>query len=207
VDHNLLINVRLGTSVNIVESFLLGGLKRPRRQNGLLRGVQSFLAVLLIIVFLPVSLLSVIVFAALRRLTYISVPIVQLPARESELASRTYPLTCLGQDAWSVPRKAGWRTFLRQFLPGLFAVASGHISFVGLPPRTSAEISRLSADWRELYLGGVAGLITEAALSLSDPTDETQRYLADAYYVVRRGFFYNMKLACLYFLRLISPAR
>jgi NDP-sugar pyrophosphorylase family protein len=206
VDQNLLINVRLGTSVDIVESFLLGGLKRPRRQNWLVRGIQSVLAVLLIVVFLPVSLLSVIVFAVMRRLTYMSVPIVQLPARESELISRTYSLTCLGPDAWSAPRKAGWRTFLRQFLPGLSAVATGRISLVGLPPRTAEEISRLSADWRDLYLGGVAGLITEAALSLSDPGDETQRYLADAYYVVRRSFIYDIKLACLYFLRLIIPA-
>jgi hypothetical protein len=148
----------------------------------------------------------VIIFAVMRRLSYTSVPIVQLPARENELAPRTYSLSCIGPDAWSVPRKAGWRTFLRQFLPGLFAVASGRVSFVGLPPRTAEEISRLSADWRDLYLGGVAGLITEAALSLSDPGDQTQRYLADAYYVVRRGFVYNMKLAGLYFLRLIIPA-
>jgi hypothetical protein len=52
----------------------------------------------------------------------------------------------------------------------------------------------------------VAGLITEAALSLSDPADATQRYLADAYYVVRRGFMYNLKLTVKYFLRLIVPA-
>jgi lipopolysaccharide/colanic/teichoic acid biosynthesis glycosyltransferase len=206
VDHNLLINARLGTGVDVVESFLLGGLKQPRKQSWFIRRVQSLLAVLLVILFLPVSLLAAIVFAVLRRLTYVSIEMVQLPCRENEVASRGYSLICLGADAWSVPRKAGWRTFLRQFLPGLLAVAKGHIGFVGLPPRTAEEISRLPADWRVLYLGGVSGLITEAALSLSDPADETQRYLADAYYVVRRSFVYNLKLALKYFLRLIFPA-
>lgn len=205
VDHNLLINVRLGTSVEVVESFLLGGLKQVRRSNMLARILEPILAILLIILFLPVSLLSLVVYALLRRLTYTPVRMVQLPARENEVASRTYPLLCLGADAWVVRRVAGWRTFLRQFLPGLFAVAQGKISFVGLPPRTVEEIEKLPSDWPALYLEGSSGLITEAALSLSDPRDETQRYLADAYYTVRRSFLYNLKLFFQYFGRVIFP--
>lgn len=205
VDHNLLINVRLGTSVDVVESFLLGGLKQVRRSNVIARILQSALAILLIVFFLPISLLSLVVYALLRKLTYTPVQMVQLPARENELASRNYPLLCLGADAWVVRRVAGWRTFLRQFLPGLFAVAQGRISFVGLPPRTAQEIEKLPSDWRALYLEGSAGLITEAALSLSDPQDETQRYLADAYYTVRRSFLYNFKLFFQYFGRVIFP--
>jgi NDP-sugar pyrophosphorylase family protein len=207
VDHNLLINVRLGTSVDIVESFLLGGLNRPRRPNWIARGLQSILAVLLIILFFPVSVLSLLVFGLLRRLSYTKVQMVQLPARENELTSRSYPLPCLGADAWIVPRVAGWRTFLRQFLPGLFAVAQGRISFVGLPPRTPEEIGKLSSDWRALYLQGVSGLITEAALAIADPGDETQKYLADAYYVVRQSFLHNLKLTAQYFLRLLLPVK
>ncbi|MBS1799363.1 MAG: NDP-sugar synthase [Acidobacteria bacterium] len=206
VDHNLLINARLGTGVDVVESFLLGGLNQPRKQSWLILRAQSVLAVLLILLFLPVSILAAIVFGVLRRLSYVSIQMVQLPSRENEISSRGYSLLCLGADAWSVPRKAGWRTFLRQFLPGLFAVAKGRIGFVGLPPRTPEEIEKLPTDWRVLYLGGSAGLITEAALSLSDPADETQRYLADAYYVVRRSFIYNLKLSLKYFLRLVFPA-
>ena len=207
VDHNLLINVRLGTSVDIVESFLLGGLKRSRRPNWVARTMQSVLAALLIILFFPVSILSLLVFGLLRRLSYTTVQMVQLPARENELGSRSYALPCLGADAWVVPRVAGWRTFLRQFLPGLFAVALGRISFVGLPPRTPEEIRKLSSDWRALYLQGVSGLITEAALAIADPGDETQRYLADAYYVVRQSFLHNLKLAAQYFLRLVFPVK
>jgi hypothetical protein len=207
VDHNLLTNVRLGTSVDIVESFLLGGLNRPRRPNWIARMLQPILAVLLIILFFPVSLLSLLVFGLLRRLSYTTVQMVQLPARENELISRSYSLPCLGADAWVVPRVAGWRTFLRQFLPGLIAVAQGHISFVGLPPRTQEEIERLSSDWRALYLQGVSGLITEAALAIADPGDETQKYLADAYYVVRQSFLHNLKLAAQYFLRLLLPVK
>ncbi|MBS1821262.1 MAG: hypothetical protein JST61_04720 [Acidobacteria bacterium] len=207
VDQNLLTNVRLGTSVDVVESFLLGGLTPPRRPSWIVRGVQSVLAVLLIVLFLPVSLLSLLVFGILRRLSYTTVRVVQLPARENELASRSYSLPCLGADAWVVPRVAGWRTFVRQFLPGLFAVAQGRIGFVGLPPRTPEEVGRLAPDWRALYLQGSSGLITEAALAIADPGDETQKYLADAYYVVQQGLPHNLKLAAQYFLRLLFPVK
>ena len=54
----------------------------------------------------------------------------------------------------------------RRFLPGLLHVATGHLAFVGLPPRTREEILRLPHDWQALYLRGKAGLVTEAAFRL-----------------------------------------
>ena len=41
----------------------------------------------------------------------------------------------------------------------------------------------------------------------TDPDDETQLYVADAYYAARQSFLYDLKLALKYFLRLIVPAR
>jgi len=204
VDHNLLINVRLGTSVNIAESFLLGGIKRRRPQSTFIRLVQSLVAVFLFVTLLPVFLLVLIV-CAIQGKFFTSTSISQIPSTEVEFTGNTYNLPCIGKDAWNVQRRAGWATFSKQFLPGLLAVAQGHIGFVGLPPRHPEQIQDLSPEWRELYIGGTAGLITEASLADSDPTDPTQLYLADAYYSVRRSFMYNLRLAARYFLRLLLP--
>lgn len=206
VDHNLLINARLGTSVNVVESFLLGGLKRQRKQSWFVRLIQSIAALALMLLFSPIFLLAVIYYSLVKKIEVATTRVVRLPAKSDELQSCSYDLPCIGKDAWSVSRKAGWTAFTRQFLPGLLAVVGGHISMVGLPPRSTEEILALSEEWRRLYLDGVAGLINEAALSLSEPEDGTQRYLADAYYVVRRSSLYNLKLAVKYFVRLFLPA-
>jgi NDP-sugar pyrophosphorylase family protein len=207
VDHNLLINVRLGTSLDIHESFLLDDLKQKRPNNWFGSFIQSILAIILILLFLPISFLSFLYFCLVRRFSYTSVQMVQLPAQESHLASRSYALPCLGTDAWSMQRPAGWDAFLRQMLPGLFAVVRGRLGFVGLPPRSAEEIKRLSLEWRSMYLSGRAGLITEANVALADTEDETQLYLADAYYIAQRSWLHDLRLASSYIFRLIVPAR
>jgi NDP-sugar pyrophosphorylase family protein len=205
VDRNLLINARLGTGVNVVESFLLGGLKASR-QSWWIRAIQSLLAVLLTLLLSPITLLAIAFYALIRRQGLTSIPAVSLPAKEGEKEVKTHALYCIGDDAWSKSRKAGWLAFTRQFLPGLLSVAAGRINLVGLPPRTASEIAELTAEWREMYLAGTSGLITEASVAAHDPEDEVQRYLADAYYVVTKSFIYNLKLALRYFSRLILPA-
>jgi NDP-sugar pyrophosphorylase family protein len=207
VNHNLLVNVRLDTSVEIVESFLLGGIKQRQPRNLVGRFFQAAVAFLLAIVFLPISLLSVLYYLLVRKLTYVHVQRVQLPAEEKEIFARSYALPCLGADAWAPNRRAGWPAFLRQFLPGLLAVIRARISFVGLPPRSAQEILALPPEWRFLYLQNKAGLITEASIAKNDPDDETQLYVADAYYAVRKSLFYDMGLAVRYFARLILPSR
>jgi hypothetical protein len=50
-------------------------------------------------------------------------------------------------------------------------------------------------------------LITEAAVAATDASDETQLYLADAYYAARRSGLHDVKLAMRYMVRLIVPMR
>ncbi len=207
VDHNLLINVRLGTSINVHEKFLLDDLKQKHRNNWFGRTIQSALAILLILLFLPISILSFFYFCFVRRFPYTSVQMARLPAQENLLVPRTYALPCLGADAWSMRRPAGWDSFLRQILPGLFAVVTGRLGFVGLPPRSAEEINRLPLEWRSMYLKNRAGLITEASVALTDIEDETQLFYADAYYTARRNWLHDLRLASRYISRLIVPTR
>ena len=207
VDHNLLINVRLGTSINIHESFLLDDLKQKRPNNWFGSVMQAILAIMLILLFLPISILSFLYFYLVRRFSFTSVQMVRLPAQESLLADRSYALPCLGADAWSMQRPAGWNAFLRQMLPGLFAIVTGRLGFVGLPPRPAEEIKRLPLEWRSMYLKNRAGLITEASVALADIEDETQLYFADAYYTARRNWLHDLRLASKYISHLIVPTR
>jgi len=205
VAQNLLVNVRLDASVDISENFLLSRLDRSRRRSWTRTIVQSAIALFLIILFLPFTLASILYYFIVRRRTYTSLKAIHIPVEEKPGELRTYPLLCLGADAWSVHRPAGWPAFLRQFLPGLFAVARGRLHLVGLPPKTASEVASLHEDWRVLYLCGKAGLITEASTTSIDPGDEMQLYLADAYYSIQQSPSHDLLLIARYFLRLIVP--
>ena len=207
VAHNLLVNVRLDASVDISENFLLGRLDRPSRRTWISQGIQSLLALVLLIVFFPFLLASAIYYILIRRLSYVTICAMRLPVEDKPTDPRTFSLLCVGTDAWSVPRSAGWGAFTRQFLPGLFGVVCGSLSLVGMPPRTIAETESLPEDWRSIYLRGKSGLITEAGTTSTDVADEMQLYLADAYYSVQRSWSHDLMLAARYFARLIVPMR
>jgi NDP-sugar pyrophosphorylase family protein len=206
VAHNLLVNVRLDASVDISENFLLGRLDRPSRRTMVGTAFQSALALLLLIVFSPVLLISS-MYWLIRGVPFKTIEVIELPADDKPGAFATCPLLCVGADAWSVPRTAGWSAFLRQFLPGLFAVVAGHMDLVGMPPRTIAETEALPEDWRLIYVRGKSGLITEAGTTSTDVGDQMQLYLADAYYSVQHGLSHDFMLALRYFGRLIVPIR
>jgi len=207
VSHNLLVNVRLDASVDISEDFLLGRLARARHDPWTGQILHSLFAALLVIVFLPLTVLSTLYYLIFRRIRYASLEIAKTPLEEKPFVLRGYSLPCLGLDAWGIRRSACWEAFLRQFLPGLFAVVRGRLGLVGLPPRTIKEIQALPEDWRALYVAGRAGLITEAGTASTDIEDNMQLYLADAYYSVRRSRSYDLILAARYFSRLFIPRR
>ncbi|SFS07160.1 NDP-sugar pyrophosphorylase, includes eIF-2Bgamma, eIF-2Bepsilon, and LPS biosynthesis proteins [Granulicella pectinivorans] len=205
VARTLLVNVRLDTSLDVGESFLLGRVADPH-QRGILRHLlQSIGALLLFILFFPISFVSLAWFILIKGIRLTTVEMEAIPLADRPTEEETYKLPCLGADAWSMPRKAGWGAFTRQFLPGLLAVFVGDIGFVGLPPRTRESIQNLSSEWQMLYADGKSGLISEASVAAADRTDDMQLYLADAYYDVRRSWQHDLKLALRYFAALILP--
>jgi NDP-sugar pyrophosphorylase family protein len=206
VAHNLLVNVRLDASVDISEDFLLGRLERPQPTRLPIKIIQSSIALGMILVLLPVILLAWLYYALFQKISFTTMNAVCLPAEEKSTGYETFALPAIGADAWTIDRPAGWTAFTRQFLPGLFAVACCRLSLVGLPPRNPQQVASLNEDWRKIYLEGRAGLITEVAVASQEGGDEMHRYLADAYYLVKRGLVYNFRLAIKYFIRLIVPA-
>lgn len=205
VARTLLVNVRLDTALDIEEDFLLGRVIDPSRQGSLRHLLRSALALLLLVLLLPVSLLSLAWFFLVRKISLTRVVMQTTPIADRPTTGETYDLPCVGPDAWVVPSKAGWGAFTRQFLPGLIAVFLGRIGFVGLPPRTREAIQSLPAEWKSLYSDGKSGLITEASVASADRSDEMQLFLADAYYDVQRSWKHDLKLTLRYFCALIIP--
>ena len=206
VAQNLLVNVRLDASVDVTEGFLLDRLDRPNRHRWASSFVQATIAAVLFLLFLPITLISSLVFW-LRKLKFTTLDIVSLPIEDDGPSARTYKLRRVGDTANQSSRAAGWSAFTRQFLPGLPAVVCGHLDLVGLPPRTITQLRSLSSDWRAIYHAGRAGLITERSVAVSDPNDEMQLYLADAYYAVQNSTRHDLSLAMKYFSRLVVPHR
>jgi hypothetical protein len=91
-----------------------------------------------------------------------------------------------GPPAWG--GAGGWRTLFLHFLPALIHVVRGELSFVGLPPRSPAEVEALPAEWRALYLRGKAGLITEAAARFDAAPPPAALAAAEADYAAAGGW-------------------
>jgi len=205
VARTLLVNVRLDTTINVAEDFLLGRVANPHLRSLMRHLLQPALALLLFVLLLPISLLSLAWYRFVKNIPLTTVKMETIPLIDRPATGETYNLPCLGTDAWSTPRKAGWAAFTRQFLPGLIAVFLGKIGFVGLPPRTRETIQNLPDEWQSLYTDGKSGLITEASVASADRTDEMQLYLADAYYDVQNSWKHDLKLTLRYFAALILP--
>jgi hypothetical protein len=204
VSHNLLVNARLNAGVDIAENFLIGRLERPGDGDRIERSGQGLTAFVLALLLLPITLLATLVWV-LRGRGLGMIRALCLPVGDRAEEPRTFALPCIGTDAWLHHRPAGWGAFTRQFLPGLIAVIFGRLQLVGLPPRTPAQVNALTEDWKELYLQGHAGLITEASIAAPADADEMQLYLADAYYNVRQSMRHDIGLALKYFGRLFTP--
>jgi NDP-sugar pyrophosphorylase family protein len=209
VSHNLLVNARLNAAVDVAENFLIGRLDTQRRGERISRAVQAIVAILLFALLVPFTLIGLIVWT-FRGKGMTAIRAICLPAEErAAYELNDYILPCFGADAWETPLPASWTAFTRQFLPGLVGVIRGQLHLVGLPPRTAAQVAALNEEWRELYLNGRPGLITEASIAStpSNNKDEMMLYLADAYYTVQRSLGHDLILFAKYFVRLIIPKR
>jgi lipopolysaccharide/colanic/teichoic acid biosynthesis glycosyltransferase len=210
VDRNLLVNARLETSLFISESFLLSGLT-DRPQRGLWRrGLSALLAAVLLVVFLPFFLIVLLVRVATGTDRLRASRVVELPAIADRRTWATFSLYRVSPPLGTVTSHSAHLRLFREFIPGLIAVCRGKLALVGLEPRTPAEIEALPTDWQKLYLAGVAGLITEASVTLGGGASEEELYLAEACYSAMRSWHRDVQLFCRFFVNLVlfsSPHR
>jgi carbonic anhydrase/acetyltransferase-like protein (isoleucine patch superfamily) len=206
VDKNCLVNTGIGSEITVTEAFIIGSLAEKEVRSRLVRLASRLMGCLLLVAFTPLLLLTFAYLKVFRKgPAHPSLSVVSLPALADETHWRTFPFATFeegGPDP--VTWEARWWHFFLVFLPGLVQVAKGRLRFVGLGPRTTETLRGLPSDWRNIYLTGKGGLITEAMLHFGAYPDEDELYAAETFYTVSSGFRYDLKLLLKYMGQLIG---
>jgi hypothetical protein len=125
-------------------------------------GLTCLVALTLLTAAAPLLLLTALVLALLRGVgPFHSRVVVRLPVPRPEGPWPTCRLYRFAGPAW---RRPGLRHLLLDVLPGLVHVVGGRLQFVGVSPRSVAEVNSMPPEWRALYLGARAGLLSSALL-------------------------------------------
>ena len=202
VNRNRLISVKAGTEIIVADNFILGSFVERDLLQLVKRARSRILAVLLLVVTSPLLLLAWLSskFAICRR------SVVRLPAPDGA-DYVTYNLISFCPSPEVHQRGGAAHQFFRHFLPGLLNVAFGHLTLVGVAPRSAPEIDALPHDWKQLYLGSMAGLITEAYVVHGASPSEDQLYSAEVFYTATAGARHDAGLAAGYLARLLGLKR
>jgi hypothetical protein len=204
VDRNRLINVKIGTSFLVSETFLLGSLTEQASHRPVQQVICRIVALFLLLLFSPAAALWFLYKKLNGRVTSFHQDAVKIPADNNPAGWRDYvrPRFRLTSSA------SRWAIFFSELWPGLIAVMRGDLFLVGVRPRTRSEIEQLPNDWKSIYLKSKGGLITEAAVMFGETPSEDELYTAEAYYSATESFRHDLLLFSRYFWKLIagSPA-
>ncbi|MCX7003664.1 MAG: NDP-sugar synthase, partial [bacterium] len=206
VDKNRLINVAIGTSITVTDTFILGSMTERHVGRMLAAGMMRLAAVLCLVLLAPVLALTAAWLRLTRRGPVVHAQtIARLPAPDSDAELPVTSLLTFAPAHTAQPgqRVAYCRHFFLVFLPGMLSVAQGHLRMVGVAPRTPDEVRALPADWRRLYLGSKAGLVTEALIAYPHLPNEDEQYSADAFYAVQSSWRHDLGLLCKYLARVV----
>lgn len=197
VDKNRLVNARVGGAVTITDDFILGSMSERHLRRGLMRVVSQASGVVALVLASPVLLLTALCLKVVRPGPVVyRRDVIRLPAKEAgwqsfSLVSFALPAGPGKPDSFP---PCSVRSMLLRFLPALVNIARGELCFVGVPPRSAAEVKELSHDWQALYLQSKPGAVTEAAVHHPPDAGEEERYAAEAFYTASAGGRYDMKL-------------
>lgn len=203
VDRNRLINYAVGVSVPVSDDFVLGKMAENPIASWAQRLCSRWVALVLLIVASPIIVLTMIYLKLFRsgkvifRRQVIELPTTNDPIlwESTSLLSFTPTLT-----ATTTPKD-----LLLRVLPGLVNIVAGNLHFVGVAPRSEAEIEAMSEDWKALYLHCKGGLITEALVQYGENPIEDELYAAEAYYSARMGIRRDLYLIFWYLCKVLNP--
>lgn len=200
VDRNLLVNIRIGTSFLVSETFLLGSLTEQASQRRVQQLASRLGALFLLLLFTPAAALWFLYMNLAARISRDDRQVVRVPADDSPASWRDYRL-----PAFRVSTPAGrWASLFAEFWPGLVAVIRGDLFLVGVQPRSRFQLEHLPNDWKSIYLKSKGGLITEAAVMFGESPSEDELYTAEAYYSATENFRHDLKLLALYCWKLVA---
>lgn len=206
VDRNRLVNIKVGAAITVTDNFILGSFVERNLQHLAQRTISRIMAGLLAVLTSPLLLLAWLFAKLASSGPALPKTVVRLPvAHEPEY--ETYRLMSLCGSKHATGCTGGAHQFFWHFLPGLINVARGHLSLAGVAPRTVEEIEALPRDWKQLYLGSKAGLITEAYVVHGAAPPEDLLYSAEVFYAAMAGPKHDARLMAAYVARILGLKR
>ena len=202
VDRNRLVNVRIGASFLVSETFLLGNLTMRAPGRPLERWRDRLLALLLLLFLWPVLLVSWLFLSFVKGEKLTTREALALPADTDPTNWRSVRLLLIAGAGR--PGRAG--QFFREFLPGLLSVLTGNVFLVGVRPRSRREVEAMPPDWQSVYLTTKAGLITEADTMFGPDATQDEIYTGEAFYSATESAWHDLRLAGLWFWKLLAGA-
>lgn len=184
VDKNCLLNMDIGAALVVADEFILANLQERKLYAFLMKVLSRALGVFALIAASPLIAAAALYRKITRGTGIVWKEVLCLPASPDREQWKTFRLARFVDET---PTSYAGDFFLR-FLPGLYHVAKGELSFVGVPPRTPSEVEALPSDWKHLYLESKPGLITEALVYFGTQVSDDDNYSAETFYAVSSGF-------------------
>ncbi|MDM8538169.1 sugar transferase [Desulfobacterales bacterium HSG17] len=220
VDKNCLVNTQQGLELPITEDFILGSLKsNSKGLSRLQKFVEQVTAVLLLLLTLPFTITTAAYLKLFRKGQVLQcTKALRLPTLVDPSTWKYFPLyhfndinppdTNIAGITADLPATRqighGWLSFFLFVLPGFFSIAKGDLSFVGVAPRTKAEVLSLPEDWCSLYIKSKPGIITEAMVNFGSKPSLDELYAAESFYAVKSGWIYDLKILGKYLCQLVG---
>jgi len=210
LDRNCLVNTEFDSETFISEQFILGDMEEKNIKKWLASQVSRVTALVLSLIFLPLTVVTALVLKLFKKGDlFHKIWAIRLPTAADPFSWNSVELSFFGFPHDNNARGMGfwWKDFLLRFLPGLFNVIKGKMAITGVSPRTREELESLDQDWREIYIRGELGLVTEAMINFGRDPNPDEHYSAEAIYISSPSVFRDILLVLKYFTRLILPLK
>jgi lipopolysaccharide/colanic/teichoic acid biosynthesis glycosyltransferase len=196
VDRGLLTDAASGVRIPITD-ILIAGSSESKTGRWLRSLVHQWLAAALLVMLLPLALPAWLL--ARRKGPAGQTIFVRQPCSAEPLAW----VTAL-RWRWQEGQPRSLRDhFLRDFLPGLAAVAAGRLLLVGVGPRSPEELEDLPSEWRKSILHAPVGLVTEALVNYGAHSNLDELYVCESFYASRQSLGRDLHLLVRYFANLL----
>jgi NDP-sugar pyrophosphorylase family protein len=210
LDRNCLVNTELDSETFISDQFILGDMEEKNIKKWLTSQMSRVTALVLSLIFLPFTAVTTLVLKLFRKGDlFHKIRAIRLPTAADPFSWNCVELSFFASSHDNHAPGMGfwWKDFLLRFLPGLFNVIKGKMAITGVSPRTREELEDLDQDWREIYIRGELGLITEAMVNFGRDPNPDEHYSAEAIYISSPSVFRDILLVLKYFTRLIHPSK
>lgn len=196
VDRNYMAYLDATGVVAIPDAFLIAPNEPLPIGRQMSRLFGRLVALVLLVALFPLTLLLMLVgrLSGLPRLLE-RAEAIRLPAPTDPVLWKHF-----GTHRWAQGQPRLWNALARHrllaLLPALTDIAFGHLHWVGLAPRTTAQLQALPKDWRMLYLACRPGWFQLARIDQQrlGHASADQQYSSEAFYAATHSIAFDMRI-------------